>query len=90
MTPEQVLATSYLGSFLAIVSVLLVAALAYAAYQSVERVHKALEEPDSGRDPYDSADGVAAVALAEACCERWWTSAGADHDPTCPNHWSHA
>lgn len=27
-------------------------------------------------------DGVVAVALAGACCERWWTSAGAEHDPT--------
>jgi len=27
-------------------------------------------------------DGVVAVALAAACCERWWTSAGAEHDPT--------
>ncbi|MFC8124680.1 hypothetical protein [Streptomyces sp. NPDC057302] len=29
---------------------------------------------------YDSAKGVARVALAAACCERWWTSAGAEHD----------
>ncbi|MFJ8144662.1 hypothetical protein ACIQ6R_06255 [Streptomyces sp. NPDC096048] len=27
-------------------------------------------------------DGVVAVALAAACCERWWTSAGAEHEPT--------
>jgi len=26
-------------------------------------------------------DGVVKVALAAACCERWWTSAGAEHDP---------
>ncbi|MDT0472982.1 hypothetical protein RM863_12695 [Streptomyces sp. DSM 41014] len=26
-------------------------------------------------------DEVVAVALAAACCERWWTSAGATHDP---------
>jgi hypothetical protein len=25
-------------------------------------------------------DGVVAVALAGACCERWWTSLGAEHD----------
>lgn len=29
---------------------------------------------------YDSAEGVARVTLAAACCERWWTSAGAEHD----------
>ena len=29
-------------------------------------------------------NGVAAVALAAACCEGWWVSAGTEHDPTCP------
>ncbi|MET7475104.1 hypothetical protein ABZT17_12185 [Streptomyces sp. NPDC005648] len=33
--------------------------------------------------PDETADGVVAVALAGECCDRWWTSAGADHDPTC-------
>ena len=28
-------------------------------------------------------DGVVAVALAAACCETWWTSAGAEHDGRC-------
>lgn len=28
-------------------------------------------------------DAVAAVALAAACCETWWTSAGAEHDAAC-------
>lgn len=32
--------------------------------------------------PRPAIDGVVAVALAAACCERWWTSAGTDHDPT--------
>lgn len=25
----------------------------------------------------------AADALRHVCCERWWTSLGTDHDPTC-------
>jgi hypothetical protein len=29
------------------------------------------------------ADDEAALALNDACCERWWTSAGAEHDQTC-------
>lgn len=33
----------------------------------------------------DAIDATTAVALAGACCEPWWASAGADHDPTCPN-----
>lgn len=28
----------------------------------------------------------AADALGHSCCERWWTSLGADHDPTCRKH----
>ncbi|MFD4572075.1 hypothetical protein ACFWNK_01910 [Streptomyces sp. NPDC058417] len=27
-------------------------------------------------------DRTVAEQLAEACCERWWTSAGEHHDPT--------
>lgn len=26
-----------------------------------------------------------ADALGHACCERWWTSFGSDHDPQCRN-----
>lgn len=36
--------------------------------------------------PYDTAKGVARVALAGACCERWWTSLEAEHDDTCPTN----
>ncbi|MFP3991130.1 hypothetical protein U9R90_27405 [Streptomyces sp. E11-3] len=32
----------------------------------------------------DSAALVRA-ALNQACCERWWTALGTDHDPTCHN-----
>lgn len=28
---------------------------------------------------------AAADALGHACCERWWTSFGTDHDPSCRN-----
>lgn len=27
-----------------------------------------------------AADDAVALDLAEACCERWWTSAGTEHD----------
>lgn len=52
----------------------LVDALRTAAHRVADALH-----------PYDPADGLARVELAEACCELWWTSAGTDHDPTCPN-----
>ena len=44
------------------------------------RLH-ALQQAARPPDPTASEDGVVAVALAAACCERWWTSAGAEHDP---------
>ncbi|NEB03647.1 hypothetical protein [Streptomyces sp. SID13726] len=30
------------------------------------------------------ADDVVRAELDTACCERWWTSCGTDHDSTCP------
>lgn len=40
----------------------------------------------------EDAAAVARVELAAACCDIWWTSAGADHEATCPkrDHWSPA
>ncbi|MGY0067695.1 hypothetical protein ACWZEH_12885 [Streptomyces sp. QTS137] len=35
-------------------------------------------------------DGVIRVALAAACCERWWTSVGAEHDHQCTRKDHHA
>lgn len=35
------------------------------------------------RQPIGIEDGVIRVALAAACCETWWTSAGAEHDHQC-------
>lgn len=31
-----------------------------------------------------AADDTVTLALNDACCERWWTSCGFHHDPTCP------
>ncbi|WP_338699155.1 hypothetical protein V2W30_22545 [Streptomyces sp. Q6] len=31
----------------------------------------------------EAIDGIARIELAAACCEMWWTSAGADHDAAC-------
>ncbi|QQC89858.1 hypothetical protein [Streptomyces alfalfae] len=33
--------------------------------------------------PRARVDDQAAIALAAACCERWWTSAGIEHDAAC-------
>lgn len=41
--------------------------------------------PVRAERPRNAIDETTAVALAAACCETWWTSAGADHEPACPN-----
>jgi hypothetical protein len=43
-----------------------------------------------GPHPAAVADEIAIglQALAEACCDRWWTSAGAEHDRPCTSRWA--
>ncbi|MEV0441843.1 hypothetical protein AB0I84_06030 [Streptomyces spectabilis] len=36
------------------------------------------------RPQLDTTECAAAVALAAACCETWWTTCGTGHDPACP------
>lgn len=36
--------------------------------------------------PRDATEGVVAVELAAACCEKWWTSCGFLHESNC-RHW---
>jgi hypothetical protein len=41
-----------------------------------------------GATPDQDHDTLMAEAirdLNDACCERWWTAIGTDHDPDCPN-----
>ncbi|MBC2905493.1 hypothetical protein [Streptomyces cupreus] len=38
----------------------------------------------AGRD-MDAAEDIVRAELDGACCERWWTSLGSDHDRTCPH-----
>ncbi|MEV0174611.1 hypothetical protein AB0I00_26270 [Streptomyces sp. NPDC050803] len=32
-----------------------------------------------------NAEDIVRAELDAACCERWWTSLGSDHDVTCPH-----
>jgi hypothetical protein len=70
--------------FFAGAAVLFAVAIGHHAYHRGElraaqaRLERATRPPDQ-RTSLE--DGVVAVALAAACCERWWTSAGAEHDP---------
>jgi len=39
----------------------------------------------TGLDLAEAADDVVQAELDAACCERWWTSCGTDHDTRCPH-----
>lgn len=82
-------------AFFAGAAVLLATAIAHHAYhrdelRHAQRVNASLRHPSAaGRTSME--DGVVAVALAAACCETWWATAGADHDPdTCTRKDHHA
>ncbi|PNG17597.1 hypothetical protein [Streptomyces cahuitamycinicus] len=71
-------------AFFSGVAVALATAIAHHAYlrDELRAAHVQLER--AARPPRQRTsleDGVVRVALAAACCERWWTSAGAEHDP---------
>ncbi|MEV5953749.1 hypothetical protein AB0M11_08220 [Streptomyces sp. NPDC051987] len=73
----------YAGAF-AGTAALLGLAVILDACQREERHDLRAELERATRPPATRAsaeDGVVAMALAGACCERWWTSAGAEHDP---------
>ncbi|MBT2492346.1 hypothetical protein J7E96_28320 [Streptomyces sp. ISL-96] len=52
-----------------------------------ERQHAAALQAAAVRDPRpypNDLDAVMRAELARTCrCERWWTTFGTDHDPTC-------
>lgn len=52
---------------------------------AVVQVERAVRPPAFEKQLVEAIDQVAAVTLAAACCDRWWTSAGALHDQTCRN-----
>ena len=64
-----------------------------AARALVEHANAVLDRADRPPLPRRTpgAEGVVAVAMAAACCEVWWATAGADHDPaTCTRKDHHA
>jgi hypothetical protein len=73
-----------LGSLLAVVAFVREGDLEDALRREAVRAER--DARAGSRPTTDAVDAVATVALAAACCEPWWASAGADHDPTCPNH----
>jgi hypothetical protein len=71
--------------FFAGAAVLFATAIAHHAYLRDELRATQVQLERATRPPRQRTsleDGVVAVALAAACCERWWTSAGAEHEPT--------
>ncbi|MER7738862.1 hypothetical protein ABTX34_11145 [Streptomyces sp. NPDC096538] len=55
--------------------------IGYRTRAAAARVEAAIRPPD--RQPTGIEEGVVRVALAAACCEMWWTSAGLEHDRQC-------
>lgn len=72
----------------AVLAVALGWTICYRTRAAATRVERAIRPP--GPHPIGLEDGVIRVALAAACCERWWTSAGAEHEDTCEQHRSTA
>lgn len=65
-----------------ILAILLAFGVAHHAYMRDEmRAALARLERASRPPPTPATDAVVAVALAAACCETWWATAGAHHDP---------
>ncbi|MCZ4611596.1 hypothetical protein O3S80_49210 [Streptomyces sp. Lzd4kr] len=61
------------------------------AHQRVRGLRGCTECAVEGQDAAEQAEHDAQAAqvqarLDNACCERWWTSLAATHDPTCPNN----
>ncbi|WP_069773053.1 hypothetical protein [Streptomyces sp. LUP30] len=53
------------------------------AVQQCSQIHALLTELEQASRPFTTAqDRTVADVLNGACCELWWTSAGAEHDPT--------
>ncbi|MCI3240259.1 hypothetical protein [Streptomyces spinosisporus] len=71
------------GSGLAVVAFMREGALEDARLREAARAERAAHTAPAAQGPplTDVTADVVAVALAAACCERWWTSAGAEHDP---------
>ena len=79
-------APSYAAFFAAAAALLLTASAFDVRHRRQLRAAQACLDRPARRPRVGSVeDGVVAVALAGACCERWWTSLGAEHEPTtCP------
>ncbi|MGQ5576051.1 hypothetical protein [Streptomyces sp. ECR3.8] len=65
----------------AVLAVALGWTICYRTHAAAARVERAIR-PHT-RQPIGLEDGVIRVALAAACCEMWWTSAGLAHDRQC-------
>jgi hypothetical protein len=55
----------------------------YAREKRRQRRREAQAAKQAARPLIDCTDAVVAVALAAACCDAWWPSAGTDHTPDC-------
>ncbi len=72
-------------AFIASSGFLVIASIREGELEDALRREAVRAERDARLHPRPADDATAAVALAEACCDQWWTSAGQGHEPTCPH-----
>lgn len=76
--------------FLAGYLIALRAMLRFHALSVLYRAHaRELERRARPPDPAAADDDTISIALNDACCEPWWTSAGTAHATTCPRKEQH-
>ncbi|NUP19856.1 MAG: hypothetical protein HOZ81_28010 [Streptomyces sp.] len=90
MTYDHTLTGLYIAAALGITAALII--LWSAAYVALcraldvrtdQRARRAARAQHVQRDL--ATEDTVALALNDACCERWWTSCGFHHDSACPN-----
>ncbi|MEU3256138.1 hypothetical protein [Streptomyces sp. NPDC006997] len=88
MTHDQTLHIAALGAVCALAGLALLIGLGGAAYVAICRARDTYTDRRARRAARAQAAAIEDTvtrALDAACCETWWVSLGAAHDPACPH-----
>lgn len=90
MTPNETFNVAALGAFFALTALLALIGLLATVYTAVSRALTAREDRKARRhtqpEPADDIDTAIAATLHSDCCDTWWATAGARHDPDTCTH----
>ncbi|MFF7534898.1 hypothetical protein ACFZB2_38300 [Streptomyces bobili] len=75
------LACFTLGSLLFLAAGITALAAAVCGWRDRRTYRATLVRLERASRPYPTAQDTTVAALLHACCDRWWTTAGTDHDP---------